>query len=853
MRKTLLFFVLLYCGVIYAQQETGVVSLNENWFFSQVGTEKWLSAKVPGTVHQDLIHHQLLPSPFYGTNEEKIQWVENEDWEYKTTFTVTAEQLRNDAAVLSFEGLDTYADVYLNGALILQADNMFVGYKVAVKEILREGANQLHVFFHSPIKQTLPQWRSNGFNYPADNDHRAERLSVFTRKAPYSYGWDWGIRMVTSGIWRPVTLHFYNKVAIEDLHVRQLTLSDEVARLACDVELRKVSSGTEKMTMVVSYALPGEPEMSVEKEITLDEEISKITLPVEISQPQRWMPNGWGKPVLYNLSARVVYRNDTLALCSRRIGLRTIRVVKEKDAVGESFYFEVNGIPMFAKGANYIPGDAMLPAMTTERYQDLFRDIRTANMNMVRVWGGGSYEDDRFYDLADENGILVWQDFMFGCTTYPHDPVFMGRVEAEAEYNIRRLRNHACLAMWCGNNEILEGLKYWGWQGKYSPEVYKKMQEGYERLFHGLLPEMVQKWDEGRFYMHGSPYFANWGRPDSWKIADSHNWGVWYGRKPFESLDADIPRFMSEFGFQAFPEMKTIATFASPEDHQLESPVMNAHQKSSIGNALIRTYMERDYRIPEKFEDFVYVGLVMQGRGMRHGMEAHRRNRPYCMGTLYWQLNDSWPVVSWSGIDYYGNWKALHYQAMRAFAPLAVDAVQVGDSLQIWLLSDRIENIERLSLEMKLTDFNGKLLKKQSIKTSAKANTSSKVWEGNTAEWVTSGQRRNCYLLLTLKDASGKKITEEPYFFNAPKELDLPLASVSVRTKMQDGACEVILTANRLAKDVFLEIPVQGARFSDNFFDLLPGELRRIKITSPVLKKGEKLDLRIRQLRETYQ
>ena len=269
-------------------------------------------------------------------------------------------------------------------------------------------------------------------------------------------------------------------------------------------------------------------------------------------------------------------------------------------------------------------------------------------MNMVRIWGGGTYENNLFYDLADENGILVWQDFMFACTPYPSDPTFLKRVEAEAVYNIRRLRNHASLAMWCGNNEILEALKYWGFEKKFTPEVYQGLMHGYDKLFRELLPSMVKEFDSDRFYVHSSPYLANWGRPESWGIGDSHNWGVWYGKKPFESLDTDLPRFMSEFGFQSFPEMKTIAAFAAPEDYQIESEVMNAHQKSSIGNSLIRTYMERDYIIPESFEDFVYVGLVLQGQGMRHGLEAHRRNRPYCMGTLYWQLNDSWPVVSLS-------------------------------------------------------------------------------------------------------------------------------------------------------------------------------------------------------------
>lgn len=852
MRKILLLLGLLVGGMTWGQRKAEILPLENNWHFSVAGEDNWLEAKVPGTVHQDLLRHQLLPDPFYGANEEKIQWVENKDWEYKTSFTVTAGQLERDAAFLCFEGLDTYADVYLNGALILKADNMFVGYKIPVKTLLRPGKNQLHIYFHSPVKQTLPQWRSNGFNYPADNDHRAERVSVFTRKAPYSYGWDWGIRMVTSGVWRPVTLCFQDVASIEDLHIRQLALSEDNAELCIDLKLKKLVEDSTKVKVAVSYALPGESIQTILQEVELTGVYTEVSFPCEVIHPQLWMPNGWGKPNLYHFEVKVIRDDEIVTSRLQRIGLRTIRVVKEKDEWGESFYFEVNGIPLFAKGANYIPGDALLPAISAERYETLFRDIREANMNMVRVWGGGSYEDDRFYDLADENGILVWQDFMFACTAYPSDPVFLKRVEEEAVYNICRLRNHACLAMWCGNNEIQEGIRYWGWKNKYTPEIYKEMEQGYIRLFQELLPAKVKELDRGRFYMHTSPYLANWGLPESWKMADSHNWGVWYGRKPFESLDADIPRFMSEFGFQSFPEMKTIAAFASPEDYQLESPVMNAHQKSTIGNDLIRTYMERDYVVPQKFEDFVYVGLVMQGHGIRRGLEAHRRNRPYCMGTLYWQLNDSWPVVSWSGIDYYGNWKALHYQAKRAFAPLALDVVQEGDSLQLWLFSDLLKDRKGLTLEIKLTDFKGKVLKKLLMDTEIAANASAKVGQMELSSLLSDIQRRKTYLLLALKDQAGRKLVEEPYFFHRPKDLDLPESSVHCQVTTRDGICEIVLKSATLAKDVFIEVPVMGARFSDNFFDLLPKEVRRITVSSPAFQKGQRVEVKVRHLRDTY-
>lgn len=853
--KGLLCGLLCCCNTLaYSQSNDNseVICLNKGWVVAQSGTDRWFPAVVPGTVHQDLIRQELLPDPFFGKNEQKVQWVENEDWDYKTTFTVTEEQLARDAALLCFAGLDTYADVYLNGSQILRADNMFVGYSIPVKQVLRNGENRLHVHFHSPIKQVLPQWESNGFNYPADNDHHEKRMSVFTRKAPYSYGWDWGIRLTTSGIWRPVTLKFYDVATIDDYYVKQLALTDEVARLSNNLEVTNISGKEEAAEVTVSYSLKGGKEISVSRDITLKPGLNQLQIPLEIQHPVRWMPNGWGEPVLYDFTARVQCNGQIVASHHHRIGLRTVRLVNEKDKDGESFYFEVNGIPMFAKGANYIPQDALLPKVTTERYETLFRDIKEANMNTLRVWGGGVYEDDRFYNLADENGILIWQDFMFACTAYPSDPAFLKNVAAEATYNIKRLRNHASLAMWCGNNEILEGLKYWGWQKQYSPEIYQEMLRGYDKLFKEVLPDRVKNLDD-RFYIHGSPYFANWGRPDSWKIGDSHNWGVWYGQKPFESLDAELPRFMSEFGFQSFPEMKTIATFAEPKDYEIESDVMNAHQKSSIGNALIRTYMERDYILPKKFEDFVYLGMVLQGHGMRRGFEAHRRNRPYCMGTLYWQLNDSWPVVSWSSIDYYGNWKALHYQAKRAFAPLLINPMVEGDSLNVYLLSDKLESLEQMTLEMRMIDFNGKTLGKRILKSlSIPANTSARIYSGKVAGLLSAEQQKQAFVQLLLKDKYGHKLAEETFFFLPPKDLSLPETEVNCRVKRQAGSYEVTLSASRLAKDVFVEIPVQGACFSDNFFDLLPGETKKITITSPLLQKEGTETITIKHIRDTY-
>ena len=831
-----------------AYEKPQVCTLHTNWTFCQVGDTLWSDAKVPGTVHQDLLNHNRIPNPFYGMNEEAVQWVENEDWMYRTSFVVNEQQLSRDAAVLEMDGLDTYADVFLNGALVLRSDNMFVGHKIEVKPVLRKGVNRLLVRFRSPVKEVLPQLQTNGFDYPASNDHSPWRTSVYTRKAPYSYGWDWGIRLATCGIWRPVRLVFSDVARIEDYYVCQEAVTQAKADVDNRLEINNITSSTVSALLKVDYHYSDSDTKEIKKQIELRPGANTVSLPVSIENPHLWMPNGWGEPSLYKFTASLSVDGVEIAKQERNVGLRTVRVVMDDDEHGKSFYFVVNGKPMFAKGANFIPDDALLPNVTQERYKRIFEDVKAANMNMLRVWGGGIYEDDEFYDEADRNGILIWQDFMFACSSYPHDPLFVGRVESEAEYNIKRLRGHASLAMWCGNNEIYEAMRYWGWQRKYSAEAFPEMERGYNVLFRELLPQMVERLDGTRFYMHSSPYEANWGRPNSWKTGDSHNWGTWHGRKPFESFDTDVPRFMSEYGFQAFPEMKTIRTFAEEKDFELESPVMNAHQKADIGNALIKQTMRLYYRVPEKFEDLVYVGLVLQGQGIRHGIEAHRRNRPYCMGSLFWQLNDSWPVVSWSGIDYYGNWKALMYQSKRAFAPILINAVKEGDDLCVYLVSDELQDHDGVRLDVELMDFDGKVHGKWTQNGRLAANSSVLFMKKPAGELQGKLSAATSLLHFTLKDKNGAMLADDVFYFAYPKDQKLPEANIETSVRRRGDAMEMTLKTDRLARDIFVEVPVQGVRFTDNFFDLLPGQRKKITITSPEGHSLNDFTFRLHQL-----
>jgi beta-mannosidase len=836
------------CFLLTGQTTSQYIPLDTNWTFSEGGRHHWREAVVPGSVHHDLLRHGLLPDPFYGTNEQHIQWVETKDWEYKTTFFLTAEQMAFTGAVMQFQGLDTYADVYLNGALILEAGNMFTGYEIPVKEVLRQGENRLHLYFRSAVNKALPQWESNGFDYPADNDHHDKHTSVFTRKAPFHYGWDWGIRMVGCGIWQPAGLLLFNTARITDYHLRQLSVTEAQATLRNELEIDLLNPYEEDVTVTFTCLLNGREVQQTRENRTLLPGKNRLHTAMIIEQPERWMPAGWGAQPLYDFVAEVHHANgDSMCRATARTGLRSIRVVNEADSAGQAFYFEVNGKPLFAKGANYVPAHLLRPG-TRDEYERLFADIRAAHMNMIRVWGGGVYEDARFYRLADEHGILVWQDFMFACTPYPADPAFLASVAAEAEYTIRRLRNHPSLVLWCGNNEVYEAIKYWGFRQRTGDAPYASFFPAYDKLFRQLLPQKVAELDSGRCYLHSSPDTANWGRKASLPYGDSHYWGVWYGREPFEAFDINLSRFMSEYGFQSLPEMKTIATFAPKEEQSLTSAVMQAHQKSSTGNQLIREYMEQYYQVPDSFEDFVYVGLLLQGHGMRRGMEAHRRNRPFCMGSLYWQLNDNWPVVSWSGIDAYGNWKALHYQARRAFAPILISLLEEEGWLNAYLISDEWQDRADLRLELQLIDFSGNRLWEAHPSVQLPGNSATKVFSEASAAVASAVQRKNACLVAVLKDTGGVSLAETVFYFEPPKHLNLPETSLTQAVEYGDGYCDVTLSTPHLAKDVFIEIPVQGARFSDNFFDLLPGETRTIRISSPALNPAEKTTITLKHL-----
>ena len=850
MKKVFLLLSLLTIFVFSFSQNPITISMNNGWQFSEAAKNEWKEAVVPGSVQSDLIRLGVLPDPYYGTNENLVQWPEEKDWDYRMSFNLTAEQLKSDEVLLTFEGLDTHADVFLNGARILKTQNMFVGHKIPVKNSLRTGENNLFIRFYSPVKLMEPAQLTAGYEYPAGNDHSDKKVSIFNRKAPYQFGWDWGIRLVQMGIWKPVTLQFYNKANIENFYVKQISIAKDKALTDNQIEIYSITETPVKISTGAIFN--NLPVQSIEKEIVLKKGKNIINIPVTIKNPNLWMPAGWGNQSLYDFYVKVYIGDQLITEKTEKIGLRKVRLVQQPDEHGKSFYFEVNDIPLFAKGTNYIPGEILRTKQDKAYYNRLFDNLTEANMNFIRVWGGGTYEDDYFYQLADEKGILVWQDFIFGCVPYPSDDAFLANVKEEVIYNVKRLRNHASLAFWCGNNEIDEGLDHWGWDKEYSAEINKEWREGYNKTFHKLIPELVNEYDGTRSYIHGSPYNSNWGNIESFSSSDVHDWGLWHGRMPFEAMADRLPRFASEFGFQSFPEMKTIRTFATEKDFDISSDVMKIHQKSGVGNTVIKQYMDMYYHAPKNFEDLVYVGLVMQGNGMKEAVEANRRGRPFCMGALYWQLNDDWPVVSWSSVDYYNNWKAQHYKMRDVFAPIALGSMVKNNQLSYMTMSDKLEDVNNLTLNVQVIDFSGKKIKSFNQKVIAKANTSQKVKTFDVDKLLTEEQKHNSVVHAWLSDKNGKIISVKDYYFFWPNKLNLPETTVSKSVKYEDGKYTVTLSSPKLAKDVFVEIPVQGARFSDNFFDLLPGQKKVITITAPELKKGEKAAITIKHLRETY-
>ena len=769
------------------------MELHDNWEFKKVRDTLWNLATVPGNIHSDLLENKLIEHPFIGNNEEKLQWISKTDWDYKTTFLVDRKTLQKRHIELSFEGLDTYASVFLNDSLILKTNNAFREFQVEVKSILK-AENELRIVFENTSISEDKEKNSLKYTLPEGN-------RIFTRKAQFQYGWDWGPKLNTSGIWRPIKLTAWNDYKIENINIIQNTLTDSIASLIVEIADSNFSKD------VLNYEVYINDTLQFQKP-------EKPEIPITIKNPKRWWPHNLGEPYLYDI--KVVVRNGKTILDSVLVkkGLRTIDLITEKDSIGESFYFKVNDVPVYAKGANYIPQNSMQNQVTNAHYEKLLNDVVDANMNMLRVWGGGIYENDIFYDLCDEKGILVWQDFMFACAMYPGDQAFLENVQEEATQNVKRLRNHASIALWCGNNENAEGWNRWGWQADRSEHEKEEIWSYYLKVFDSILPNTVDKLTDTD-YWESSPKYGR-GNPKYKFEGDAHDWWIWHDAYPFEHLEENVPRFMSEFGFQSFPSYEAIKYINQSDLIDISTYSFQSHQKHSRGFQLMREYMERDFPVPEKAEDYVYMSQLLQAYGITKGIEAQRRAKPYNMGTLYWQLNDCWPVVSWSSIDFFGKWKALHYKAKHSFEDVLVSSKVENNILRTYVINDDFESHSG-ELSVKILDFEGNPLYQFSKSIILESNASQLQHQVNLEAFKLDASK--------VVVVSNFNNSQSLYYLVKPKALKLKQGDIEQKITKTDIGFSIELSSKTLQKDVFLYSDEKG-HFLDNYFDLLPNETK---------------------------
>jgi beta-mannosidase len=673
----------------------------------------------------------------------------------------------------------------------------------------------------------------------------------YLRKAAYEYGWDWGPRFVLSGIWRPVKLDAWDDAKISNLHIRQLDINSEIAHTVAETEI--ISAQTRAANVTVDYEYGGK-KASRSRDVELNSGVNHIDLPIDIAHPDLWYPNGYGRQAVYAFHAQLKAGGRVQDDQTVHTGLRSIVLRRDRDQWGRSFELVVNGIPVFAKGADVIPFDSFPTRVTTAQYRRVLESAKAANMNMIRHWGGGYYETDEFYALCDELGIMIWQDFMFGNDWQPGTYDFKQNVAQEAEYQIKRLREHPSIVVWCGNNETEAS---WEWHlditSRLSTDVARRMWQDYLTLFSGVLAGVVERFVPETPYWPSSPSADYEDISEDHQSGDMHNWSVWHGMLAFRDYEKSIPRFMTEYGFQSFPEMRTVESFTLPEDRTgILTPVMLAHQKNTSGNAIIHDYMLRDYPEPKDFASFLYVSQVLQAEGIKIGTEHLRRNRPRTMGAIYWQLNDCWPVASWSSIDYYGRWKALQYYARRFFNDVLVSPHQEGGGVAVYVVSDKTGPIDG-ELRLRVMTFDGTVLieKKENVQVAA---LSSKIYLQLPIEesLIAKGIDPTKVVLATDLVAAGNVVSSNLTYLAPTVEIHLPPAPLKTELTKSGDSYRLKVSSPVLARSVYVTFGEVDAEASDNYFDLLPGQSMEIAINTAVSEDALRSGLKVMSLVDAF-
>ena len=837
--------------------KTAVKNLHEGWKFRQARLTNWYPATVPGVVHTDLLQNKIIEDPFFRLNERGLQWIDKEDWVYETCFTLAADMMRKENMELVFEGLDTYADVYLNDECILKADNMFRRWSIPVRQYIREENNILKVYFHSPVKIDVPKWDALPYQYPASNDQSEngglfnKKISIFARKAGYHYGWDWGPRLVTSGIWRPVYIRAWSDLRINDVFIEQKEVGAGRAVIAGHVEL---DADKDMDGVLVTITDEATGRVLGEWQADLKRGTNRVTVDFVLHKPKLWWSNGLGEPFLYRFRTDIIAGGELLDSKTERVGIRSLKVVHQPDKDGHTFYIELNGRPVFAKGANYIPLDNFLPRVTPENYKRTILDAAGVNMNMLRVWGGGIYENDVFYDLCDEHGIMIWQDFMFACSMYPAEGALLDNIHQEAVDNVKRLRNHACIALWCGNNECQDAWLGWGWKReieRQNKEYADKIWAQYRQQYHVTLPGVVREYAPGTFYWPSSP-FAFEGEMSGTTDGDRHYWSVWHGKAPISDYDSEKSRFFSEYGFQSFPEFESVKRYAPyPEDWDIRSEVMMSHQRGGDhANGLIETYLLNEYKKPRDFRAFLYMNHVLQGDAIKTAIESHRRQMPYNMGTLFWQHNDCWPVASWASRDYYGRWKAQHYYVRKAYDDILISPVVEGDDLKVYAVSDRLENTSG-RLQLQVCQFDGTVVHHWGKSVGISGNDSRVCFSAPLAKLLEGANRGTVYVRVDYTDKSGR-VYHNNYCLGKQKDMDYPKVDLQTEVRSIEGGYEVMVSADKFARAVCLSVADNESVYSDNYFDVQPKSSVQVQVRTRLSAEAFNGSLRLTCLNNEF-
>ena len=763
--------------------------------------------QIPGTVLSGLLAAGKIKDPFYRTNEDATRALFWKDYVFTRTFDVDEELLAQQHIVLVCEGLDTLAEISINGTFLAKTDNMHRTWKFQAKKLLHPGKNEIQIVFRSVLRfiEDYPYEAHKKINYIPCGSMKGNQL---LRKAHSMFGWDWGPQTIDAGIFRDIYLQGYSHARIEDIRIHQqhaknvsvqtsITLSESVPGQKLCVELSEDGADKPLQTKLCKTNADG-----------------AAAVDFVIENPKLWWPNDYGDQPLYIVRTTLLDEDGTsLESITRRIGLRTLTISQEKDEWGNEFAFCVNGVKIFTRGGNYIPDDCLYTRITEKKLDYILESCRRAHFNCVRVWGGGYYPSDAFYDLCDEKGLIVWQDLMYACNVYDVTDAFAENCRQETYDNVRRLRHHASLGLWCGNNEIESAWDHWGDFQKETPYL----RADYIRLFEEVLPKAVQEADGETFYWHSSPSSGGcFDNPDDANRGDTHYWDVWHGQKPFTDYRKYFFRFCSEFGFQSFPCAKTVNSFTLEDDRNIFSRVMESHQKNDAANGKMLYYLSENLRYPKDLTHLLYASQVLQGMAIKYGVDHWRRNRGRCMGTLYWQINDDWPAPSWSSIDYFGRWKALHYMAQKFYAPHAVSMTLEDHRCHVYFSNESFETTE-YSLTLSIRDLSGNVLETYETKGNSPAFSAIETAVVDICSW--EDQKDDIFLeaVIHTKDQKVLKDVETlvPY-----KYLNLKNPVISTEAEETNDAFILHISSDCFAPFVALDFDDADVIFSDNFFHL---------------------------------